>query len=333
MGTSNTVRLRTVSCSDPGWRRVRRGRGFQYLDASGEPLGTEDVERIRTLAIPPAWTEVWICPHPRGHLQAVGTDDAGRRQYLYHPQWRQQRDLEKFDRVATYGEQLPLMRRRLRAQMRTEATAPESERQRILAVAVRLLDLGCFRPGSDSAADEGSHGLTTLERQHVRRDGDAIRFRFVGKAGVDHEITIEDPDVVHALDATPHRRSRSARLLETKVDGRWRPLTADEVNAYMAQVTGTDMTAKDFRTWHATAEAAVTLAQDPSPTSGRGRRERIRSAYAAASDLLGNTPAMAKSAYVDPRLIDLFEAGVVLDHAPRSENDRDRAVAALLSRA
>jgi DNA topoisomerase IB len=288
---------------------------------------------VRGLAIPPAWTDVWICPHPRGHLQAVGTDDAGRRQYLYHPQWRLQRDLEKFERVASYAPHLPAMRRRLRVQMRSIDTGPDAERQRILSVAVRLLDLGCFRPGSDSAADEGSHGLTTLERQHVRRDGDAIRFRFVGKAGVEHEIRIEDPDVVHALAAATPRRSRTARVLESKIDNRWRPLTAEEVNAHIATMTGTDMTAKDFRTWHATAEAAVALAQPPRPASVRQRRERIRAAYVAASDLLGNTPAMARSAYVDPRVIDLFESGVVLEHAPRSENDRDRAVAELLARA
>ena len=175
------MRLRTVSCQGPGWTRARHGRGFRYLDEHGEPLAPADRERVRELVIPPAWTEVWICPHPRGHLQAVGTDEAGRRQYLYHPAWREQRDLEKFERVTELAGKLPGLRRKLRNRLRAEPGDGEAERTRELAAAVRLIDLGCFRPGSDAAAEEfGSHGLTTLERRHVRQEDGALVFRDAG---------------------------------------------------------------------------------------------------------------------------------------------------------
>jgi len=324
------MRLRTVSCREPGWRRVRHGRRFRYLDAEGGPLDAEAVARVKELVIPPAWTDVWICPHPRGHLQAVGTDDAGRRQYLYHPQWRVQRDLEKFDRVASFAGTMPQLRRKLRRQMRAEPGDEPVERRRVLAAAVRLIDLGCFRPGSESSAEIGSHGLTTLERRHVRRDGDALWFRFHGKADIEHEIRIDDPDVVRIVLATIARRRENARVLATKVGRRWSPITAEELNERIRELAGAEITAKDFRTWHATTTAAASLAATPLPTSKRGRATRIREAMATVAEMLGNTPAVAKSAYVDPRVVDLFHEGVVLDPVPTSQDRLDRAVADLL---
>jgi len=322
------MRLRTVSCQEPGWRRVRRGRGFSYTDADGEPLTDEQVERVRALAVPPAWTDVWICPHPRGHLQAVGTDDAGRRQYLYHPEWRAQRDLEKFDRVTDFAEVLPGVRRKLRNQLRAAPGDTEVERRRILAAGVRLLDLGCFRPGSDESAEEfGSHGLTTLERQHVRRVGAGMTFRFEGKAGIEHDVLVEDDDVAEVL---PWRRPAQARLLSYKADGRWRSVSPDELNEHLRSLTGLEVSAKDFRTWHATVTAAATLAAQEVPKSVAARKRRIREAAVAASELLGNTPAIARSSYVDPRVIDLFEAGTVLDPVPSGPDALDRAVVRLL---
>ncbi|KRA30853.1 MULTISPECIES: DNA topoisomerase IB [unclassified Nocardioides] len=324
------MRLRTVSCQEPGWRRIRHGRGFRYVDAQGEALSEADVDRIRGLVIPPAWTEVWICPHPRGHLQAVGTDDAGRRQYLYHPHWREQRDLEKFERVHQLARTLPGLRRKLRRQLLAPSGDDEVERRRILAVGVRLIDLGCFRPGSDESADEfGSRGLTTLERRHLRREKDRLVFRFAGKAGIEHEVTIDDPAVMAALEAA-RRRPAGARLLASKVGSRWQPVTADELNGYIRALTGLDMTAKDFRTWHATITAAVVLAQPPLPTSRTGRAKRVREAVAEAAELLGNTPTVARSSYVDPRVIDLFDSGTVLDPVPGGPDALDRAVARLI---
>ena len=317
------MRLRTVSCQEPGWTRVRHGRGFRYLDEHGEPLTPEDRERIRELVIPPAWTEVWICPHPRGHLQAVGTDDAGRRQYLYHPAWREQRDLEKFDRALLLAERLPGLRRKLRNRLRAEAGDAKVERDRELAAAVRLVDLGCFRPGSEESAEEfGSHGLTTLERRHVRREEDALVFRFVGKAGIEHEIRIDDADLVRVLQRLRGRRSRDGRLLR---------VTPEELNEYVRALTGLEVTAKDFRTWHATVTAAVSLAGAEPAHSATARRKRVVAAVTTVAEMLGNTPAVARSSYIDPRIIDLYEAGTVLDPVPSGPDAVDRAVARLLA--
>jgi DNA topoisomerase IB len=291
-----------------------------------------DVDRIKALVIPPAWTDVWVCPYPRGHLQAVGTDGAGRRQYLYHPAWREQRDVEKFERVTELATRLPGVRRSLRNQMRAEGDGDEVERARVLAAAVRLIDLGCFRPGSDaSAADFGSHGLTTLERQHVRSRQGGLAFGFVGKAGIEHEIFVDDPDVITVVNALRKRRDPDPRLLTVAQGGRRRPITPEEVNEHIRAVTGLDITAKDIRTWHGTVTAAAALAQKPLPTSARGRAARVREAVAATSQMLGNTPTVARSSYIDPRVIDLFESGTVLDPIPGGPDGLDRAVADLLA--
>lgn len=328
------MRLRTVSCQQPGWRRLKQGRGFRYVDENGDPLAEADVERVRALVIPPAWTEVWICPYPRGHLQAVGTDEAGRRQYLYHPAWREQRDLVKFERVSELAATLPGVRRKLRRQLRAEPGDEAVERMRVLAAAVRMIDLGCFRPGSDESAEEfGSHGVTTLERRHMRKQGTGLAFCFVGKGGIDNEVVVDDPDVVTLLTRTGARRGPEARLLVSKVGRRWRPISADEVNEHIRTVTGLDVTAKDFRTWHATVTAAATLASGDAATTGTARKRRIREAVVAASELLGNTPAVAKASYVDPRVVDLFESGTVLARVPRGQDALDRAVVELLRKA
>jgi DNA topoisomerase IB len=328
------LRLRTVSCQQPGWRRLRQGRGFRYVDEQGEPLGAADVERVRALVIPPAWTDVWICPYPRGHLQAVGTDEAGRRQYLYHPAWREQRDLEKFERVAELAVKLPGLRRKLRRQPRAPAGDEEVERTRVLAAAVRMIDLGCFRPGSEESAEEfGSHGVTTLERRHMRREGGGLAFCFVGKGGIENEVVVEDDDVVSLLARTGARRGPEARLLVSKVGRRWRPVTPEEVNEHLRALTGLDVSAKDFRTWHATVTAAATLATGESASSEAARKRRIREAVVAASDLLGNTPTVARNSYVDPRVIDLYESGTVLARVPRGQNALDKAVVELLRQA
>lgn len=328
------VRLRSVSCQDPGWwRRARHGRGFRYLDATGAALSQADIQRVRELAIPPAWQDVRICPHPLGHLQAVGIDDAGRRQYLYHPQWRVQRDVEKFERVALSMQNLPRLRTRVRRDMRAKEGNELVERRRVLAAGIRMLDLGCFRPGSETSADVGNHGLTTLERQHMRRDGEALWFRFDGKSGVAQDIRIEDADVVRVVTRVTARRSASSRVLASRVAGRWSAISPDELNERIHELAGAAITAKDFRTWHATTTAAATLAEPPLPTSQRARQRRIREAIEAASTLLGNTPTVARSAYVDPRVIELFDRGVVIDPVPNTQNALDQAVSMLLSEA
>lgn len=326
------MRLRTVSCQDRGWRRVRHGRGFRYLDADGQPLAPEDVVRVKELVIPPAWRDVWICAHPNGHLQAVGTDEAGRRQYLYHPEWRVKRDLAKFDRVLELAVKLPGLRRKLRNQLRAEPGDELVERDRVLAAAVRMLDLGCFRPGSEASVDEfGSHGLTTLERQHVVRRGGGLVFAFVGKGGIEQEILLEDADVIEVVDRLRRRRSVDQHLLAVKVDRRWQPITPRDVNDRIRELTGLDVTAKDFRTWHATVTVAVALAEEPVGRSATARKRQVRAAVVRASELLGNTPTVARSSYVDPRVIDLHDAGTVLERVPGGQDAMDRAVARLLS--
>lgn len=323
------TRLRRSSPQSPGWRRIRSGRGFRYVDEADAPLPGADVDRVRALVIPPAWTEVWVCPDELGHLQAVGTDEAGRRQYLYHPVWREQQDAAKFDRVLTMARRLPGVRRKLVADLRQR----KDRRRRALAAGVRLVDLGCFRLGSDSYADaNGSHGLTTLERRHLRRVGAAYQFRFVGKAGIEHEVRVDDPAVCRAVEELTRGRRASARFLAANEGGTWRRISADELNHYIHDLFGTEVTAKDFRTWHATVTVAIALAAEPRSTTATGRKRQVRAAVAEAAELLGNTPAVARSSYVHPRVIDLFEAGETLPRVPASQDAADRAVVRLLTR-
>ncbi|MFJ9389591.1 DNA topoisomerase IB [Nocardioides sp. NPDC101246] len=305
------VRLRRVSTEEPGWTRRRAGRGFVYLDDSGDRLPEDATERIRALAIPPAWEDVWICPRENGHLQAVGTDAAGRRQYLYHPDWRAKRDQQKFERVLELGAVLPRVRERTERDLATTGMSDA----RASALAVRLLDLGCFRIGSDAYADDnGSFGLTTLERRHVRKQGDAYVFTFTGKSGVHHTISVDDPLSVEAIARLRRRRAGFEQLLAYRQGQRWQRLTPAMVNDYMREVSGLEVSAKDFRTWHATVLAALALAEDPgaadraTPTA-RSRRKQQVAAVKEVADYLGNTPAIARSSYVDPRVLELHEQG------------------------
>src|SRR3954452_3575634 len=251
-------RLRTVSTRDPGWKRLRHGRGFRYLDADGAPLGEGEVERVKALVIPPAWRDVWISPYPNAHLQAAGTDEAGRRQYLYHPQWRAKRDAEKFDRVIEMAAKLPRVRRRLRADLEIDGTLG---RESALAAAVRLVDLGCFRLGSDTyTTSNGSYGLTTLEGRHVtRRKGGGYVFAFTGKSGVDHEIELADPQVCAVLELMTKRRGPEDRLLSVKVKRQWAAFQPADINDYSRGLFGWEASAKFSRTWHATFHVATAL--------------------------------------------------------------------------
>jgi len=308
-------RLRRVSAASSGWRRRRAGRGFAYTDESGSPLSATDVARIRALAIPPAWRDVWICPHPNGHLQATGVDAAGRRQYLYHPAWRTMRDTAKFARVASAAQRLPVVRRVVADDLSRSGMPVE----RATAVAFQLLDLGSFRIGSDVYADKnGSFGLTTLERRHVRRAGDAMVFSFVGKSGISHAITIEDRQAITALETMRRRRGGGTKLLAYRNGSGWSELSSTAVNAYLADLFRTDFTAKDFRTWHATVLAATSLACTDEPGRTKASRKRaIRAAVVEVADYLGNTPAVAKASYIDPRVLDAYDSGTTIEAAAR----------------
>ncbi len=328
------ARLRRVSPQSRGWTRRRAGTGFSYRDADGLPLAAEEVARVKALAIPPAWQDVWICPHPNGHLQAVGTDAAGRRQYLYHPVWRTRRDELKFDRVKDAGVRLA----RARERIVEDLTGEGMPLARAAATATRLLDLGYFRIGSDAYADaNGSFGLTTLERRHVRRRGEDLVFTFVGKSGIEHSISIGDPQVIESLNHMRRRRGGSKRLLAYRGPARWADLDAVAVNEYISQMVSEDLTAKDFRTWHATVLAAVALAQSPEP--GRtvaSRRRAVRVAVEEVAAYLGNTPTIAKKSYIDPRVLDQYEDGetiaATLRRRYRDEDARQAAIEKAVAR-
>lgn len=299
-----------------GWTRRRAGTGFSYRDASGARMNGDDVDRIRSLAIPPAWNDVWICPLENGHLQAVGIDAAGRRQYLYHPQWRLRRDRAKFLRVTEAAHQLPEVRKQVQKDLDTTGMSLD----RACATAVRLLDIGYFRIGNDAYTDaNGSFGLTTLERQHARRRRDAVVFSFIGKSGISHTITVDDPSAVKALEVMRTRStSDSPRLLAHKENGAWDDLDSSEVNAYLNRLFGGSFTAKDFRTWHATVIAAevLALAEEPGNTKASQKRA-IKQAVMEVSSYLGNTPTVARSSYIDPRIIDAYENGNTIGDTAR----------------
>ena len=317
------MRLRTVSPNDRGWTRRRAGKHFSYLDASGQRLPAADVERIKSLVIPPAWQDVSICPYANGHIQVVGTDAAGRRQYLYHPVWRRKRDEANFDRILEMAKELP----RARLRIATDLAELTLSRARVLAAAVRLLDVGYFRVGNDAYADEkGGYGLTTLERRHVRKQGDGLLFSFVGKSGIQHDIVIDDPDVCDLVQRLRRRRDGGERLLAYQAGTGWQVVQSADVNAYLAEIFSGEVTAKDFRTWHATVIAAASLGDNlVTGHSKTARRKVIKQAMVEVSEYLGNTPAIARASYVDPRVVDLYEDGVTIAHAlQRAPKDPQR---------
>lgn len=307
------VRLRRTSAQSVGWTRRRHGRGFRYLDEDGQPLCAEDVERCKSLVIPPAWEEVWICPIPNGHLQAVGTDAAGRRQYVYHPGWRERRDAEKFVRIIDFGDALLSRRARARRALGLDGFGLE----RVSAAAFSLLDLGMFRIGSDVYAQEnGSYGLTTLERSHVAVAGDSATFAYAAKSGQEVDVTVSDARLMDVLGPLRRRRGGSGRLMTYQVGRQWHDLTAEDVNRYVKQMLGEDHSAKDFRTWRGTTIGALALARSDARTESQ-RKKAVSAAMRTVSAHLGNTPAVARSSYVDPRIVDLFLEGVTVDPSHR----------------
>jgi DNA topoisomerase I len=288
---------------------VRRGRGFSYLDERGRRITDAAVlKRIQVLAIPPAWREVWICPDPQGHLQATGVDAATRKQYLYHQRWRERQDQRKFDEMLDFAAVLPRLRRRVRRDL----TMGEGlTREHVLAAAVRLLDIGFFRIGSeDYAIQNGTHGLATILRKHVAVKDGQIIFDYLAKGGLRRVQTIADPDIHRVVCALKRRRSKSGRLLAYR-DGRaWIDIDADDINAYLKRHTGGDFSAKDFRTWNATVLAAVALAVTGQHARSRGPRQRvITAAIKQVAGFLGNTPAVCRASYIDPRVFDRYLSG------------------------
>ncbi|MDQ3945003.1 MAG: DNA topoisomerase IB [Actinomycetota bacterium] len=308
-------RLRRADCSAPGYTRRGCGRGFAYHDERGQRLTDQEIlDRIAALVIPPAWKDVWICPWANGHLQAVGTDAAGRRQYLYHPAWRERRDREKFDHMLEFARCLPGLRA---ACASTLAAGDGLDRERVLACAVRLLDLGFFRIGTEGYADQNqSFGLATIRKDHVRLlDGHALEFDYVAKSGQRRLQTVVDPAVFDVVAALKRRRGSGDELLAYRNAKRWHDVRSEEINAYIKELTGDEFTAKDFRTWNATVLAAVALAVSTAARSATARKRAVARAMQEVASYLGNTPAVCRSSYVDPRVVDRYQAGTTISAA------------------
>jgi DNA topoisomerase I len=308
-------RLRRVDCSGPGIARRRRGRGFEYVDENGNRIEDPAVlERIRELVIPPAWEDVWICPYPHGHIQAIGTDAAGRRQYRYHDRWRERRDQEKFDEMLDFARALP----RLRATASEHLQLDGLPRERVLAGAVRLLDRGFFRIGGEDYAEKnGTYGLATMRKHHVTLGEDGVvMFDYEAKGGQQRLQSIVDEDVYELVRDLKRRRSGGDELLAYR-DGRsYVDVKSPDINAYIKKHAGGDFSAKDFRTWNATVLAAVGLAVSGRAAGSKTARNRaIARAIKEVAHYLGNTPAVCRASYIDPRVFDRYRDGLTIGGA------------------
>jgi DNA topoisomerase IB len=301
------MRLRRVNPNGPGLHRVRHGKGFRYVDAAGRPATPEQLDRIKALVIPPAWEDVWICPTGNGHIQATGVDAAGRRQYRYHDQWRLTRDLAKHERILDFGALLPRLRDTVAADLQLDGLP----REKVLSCAVRLLDLGFFRVGSEQYRT--SFGLATIRKDHVTVSrGGVVTFDYTAKSGQHRVQSVAEPEVCAIVSELRRRRSGPEQLLAYR-DGRaWRPVRSHDINAHLRDLTGGDYTAKDFRTWSATVLAEVGLAVSQDTATATARRRAVSRVMQEVAHYLGNTPAVCRSSYVDPRVVDLFESGVTI---------------------
>jgi DNA topoisomerase-1 len=306
------ARLRRVDCGESGFRRRRNGRGFVYLDQDGGRIDDrETLERIRSLAIPPAWRDVWICPLPTGHIQATGFDAAGRKQYRYHDAWRVRRDADKFESMQQFAERLPAVRDQVERDLLLEGMP----RERALACAVRLLDRGSFRIGSEDYAEENeTYGLATMGKRHVSVRGDVVVFDYPAKGGQRRRQRVIDAEAAEAVTLLLRRRGGGEELLAYKEGRRWRDIRSADINAYLKLASGDDFSAKDFRTWNATVLAAIALAVSGPVAGGSktGRRRAIRRAVEEVAHHLGNTPAVCRASYIDPRVFDRFDGSLTI---------------------
>lgn len=315
--------------AEPGTRGITRkaaGRGFSYVAANGRRIGsTALLERIGALGVPPAWSDVWIASDRHAHIQATGVDAAGRTQYIYHPRWREMRDDEKFVRSLAFAQALPTLRRSVTRDLKQEGDG----RRRSLAAAVRLMDSAGLRVGGAAyAAENDSFGATTLQRRHVSVQGDAVHLKFRGKSAGNWDVTMSDPLLAVYFDAVPSTPRKGPALSHATMSGRrkiWHSISDSEVNSYLGDVAGTGFTAKDFRTWQGTAVAAISLAR--AKRSGATSPKAAAAAMRDAAKWLHNTPSVARDAYVNPRVVALFEQGKVAS----LDRKADGAVLALLT--
>ncbi|HNM84254.1 MAG: DNA topoisomerase IB [Mycobacterium sp.] len=309
------MRLRRSVLDKPGITRKRSGTGFRYFGPDGVRVDDpQTLARIKELVIPPAWKKVWISPWPNGHIQAVGTDVAGRRQYLYHQRWQDERAEEKFDRVLELSTKLPELRTQIAAQLNSRGL----HRDRVLALALHLIDLGYFRAGGEQyAEDNESYGLATLLCAHVRARGDVVSFDYPAKSGVQRTLEIQDPDVARVVRALLRRGDQTDRLLVCRTSSGWVDLRADDLNCRFKELVGDEYSVKDLRTWHGTVLAARSFALADPAVSQRVGKKVTSAVMKDVSEALGNTPAVARSAYVDPRVVRAYEHGATIETAVR----------------
>ena len=308
------MRLRRSDPSGPGIRRVRHGRGVRYLDQNGNAVRDADtLARIQALVLPPAWEDVWICAWPHGHIQATGTDALGRRQYRYHDAWRRQRDAAKHDRVLEVAAALPGARRRASAALR----GSDLTRDRVMAGCFRLLDAGSVRVGGEVYADaHETFGLATLRRDHVTVTGDRVALAYIGKAGKGQTSSLRDAALARLVGELLVRDDDNPELFGWSEGDGWHDVKSADVNSYLRDLLAGDVSAKDFRTWNATVLMAQRLAFAHVPAaSATARRKAVVASLREVADYLGNTPAVAKASYVDPRIVDLFHDGIVVPAA------------------
>ena len=295
----------------PGLTRKRSGTGFRYLDAKGAPVRDKAVlARIKALAIPPAYTDVWICPRRNGHIQATGRDAKGRKQYRYHPDFRQAREADKFSRIMAFANALPGIRQRVDDDMRR----PGLPREKVLATVVHLLETTLIRVGNDDyARTNKSYGLTTLRDPHVRIEGSALSFRFKGKSGKTWDVSLKDRRVARIVKACQDLPGQEL-FQYLDADGTQRDVTSSDVNAYLREITGEDFTAKDFRTWAGTVLAALALREFESFDSDAAAKRNVRTAIESVAGRLGNTPTICRKCYIHPQILDCYLEGGLLLH-------------------
>lgn len=304
--TAGRPPLTYVNDQGRGVRRIARGKGFAYVDPDGRPVkDAATLDRIKALAIPPAWTEVWICPDPGGHLQAVGRDQKGRKQYRYHPDWRVDRDAGKYHRMAAFGRALPRLRRRTAADLARRGLP----RDKVLAAVVRLLELTLIRVGNDEYAKANkSFGLTTLRKRHLRLAGGGAVFEFVGKSGKKHRTGFRDRRLARIVAACQDLPGQ--RLFQyVDEDGHRHAVESSDVNAYIRAACGDDFSAKDFRTWYGSLAMLEALSLSPKPATKAEAKRTLNTCVKAVAGLLGNTPAVCRAAYIHPKVLEAFEAG------------------------
>jgi len=302
--------LRYVHDDRPGIRREAVRDGFRYLDAHGEPVGDDaTLKRIRSLAIPPAWTDVWICPQANGHLQATGRDARGRKQYRYHPKWREVRDEVKYERMINFGKALP----QIRKEVDRALSLPGLPRDKVLATIVYLLEATMMRIGNDEYARENkSYGLTTLRNRHVKIDGSDVEFRFRGKSGVYHDVKVHDRRLARIIGRTRDLPGQDLfQYLDD--DGERHTVGSADVNDYLRTITGEDYTAKDFRTWSGTVLAALALQEFEAVDSDAQARKNVVRAIESVAERLGNTPSVCRKCYVHPAVLDAYLDGTMLE--------------------